>query len=82
LEAVQNAMKHSGAGRVRVRVAATAASVSVSVVDEGSGFERDAGRGAGLLNMQDRIDAVGGRLTVRSQPQRGTRVDLTVPVPA
>jgi signal transduction histidine kinase len=37
-------------------------------------------RGAGLTNMADRLDALGGELTVTSAPGRGTRVTGSLPV--
>lgn len=83
MEAVQNAAKHSGAGGVRVRVDELPRGWRLSIADDGAGFDpADGGRsgtGAGLVNMRDRIDAVGGSLTVTSAPGAGTTVTATVP---
>ena len=83
MEAVQNAAKHSGAGGVSVRVDELPRGWRLSIADDGVGFDRaDAGRsgtGAGLVNMRDRIDAVGGTLTVTSAPGAGTTVTAEVP---
>jgi signal transduction histidine kinase len=55
----------------------------LSVVDRGTGFDPRgvvvSGTGVGLVNMRDRLDAVGGTLSVESQPGRGTTVTAEVP---
>jgi len=83
MESVQNAAKHSGAPCVSVRLADRADRWRLSVVDEGAGFDPQAGlasgTGIGLVNMRDRLDAVGGTLTVDSRPGRGTTVTAEVP---
>ncbi|HET6937946.1 MAG TPA: ATP-binding protein, partial [Nocardioides sp.] len=82
LEAIQNAVKHSGAGTVRVRVQAAPEGIGLAVVDNGSGFDptRVTG-GTGLANMRDRLDSVDGSLEVSAAPGRGTHVRITVPAP-
>ncbi len=82
LEAVQNATKHSEAGHVAVELMRMAGTVRLSVVDDGIGFATDSAAGTGLVNMRDRVDSVGGQLVLQSAPCRGTRVEITVPVPA
>ena len=81
IEALQNVAKHAPD--------ATAASISLSrngdlrfeVRDDGPGFVVDDGAtGDGLMNMRDRIAAVGGRLEIRSAPGSGTVVVGTIPV--
>ena len=81
-EAIQNVIKHAGARRLRVeaRMDGPAGGVRVVVQDDGTGM--DGARvtvGAGLSNMRDRLDAVGGTLTVDSQPGRGVTVRAWVP---
>ena len=50
------------------------------VKDDGSGFDpAHAGGGAGLTNLRDRIEAVGGALYVESSPGRGTRISGVIP---
>ena len=80
MEAVQNAAKHSGAGEVRVRFSGDSDRWRLVISDDGAGFDQAQGAaGVGLLNMRDRLDAVGGTVTVRSQPGRGTTVTAVVP---
>jgi signal transduction histidine kinase len=82
LEAVQNAAKHSGAHRVRVRLVGAGGSVAATVDDDGCGFPPDgAPSGAGLTNIRDRIDAVGGVVELGAAPGGGARVALVVPTP-
>jgi signal transduction histidine kinase len=57
------------------------------VADDGKGFDVNqvfdqitSRRGLGLLGMQERIDAIGGQLTLRSAPGVGTLVQITIPL--
>ena len=83
MESVQNAAKHSGAACVSVRLVDRADRWRLSVVDQGSGFDSQrfvaSAAGVGLVNMRDRLDALGGTLSVESRPGRGTTVTAEVP---
>ena len=78
-EAVTNATKHARASRVDVRVRATDRNVVLTVVDDGVGGA-DPGRGFGLRGLVDRVDALGGRLDVDSEPAQGTRINVELPL--
>ena len=79
-EALHNALRHAGAGRIRVALSRTGRQVVLEVADDGRGFVPDMPSGGlGLASMRERASAAGGVLTVRSGP-RGTRVRMTVPV--
>ena len=84
LEAIQNACKHAGEGAaLTLRVEEDAGTLTFRVADNGRGFDARAhGRGAGFLNMADRLGALGGSLQVESAPQQGTTVSGMVPVRA
>jgi len=83
MEAVQNAGKHAGARRTVVRLSLSSDLAEAVVADDGVGFDPGSDRGdvggAGLANMRDRLDVVGGRLSVSSTPGGGTIVTATVP---
>ncbi|MFE9335013.1 GAF domain-containing sensor histidine kinase [Streptomyces sp. NPDC006925] len=82
-EALHNALRHADAGRVRVSLVRRGPSAVLTVTDDGKGFDpgavRSAGRHLGLVSMRDRASGVGGTLTVRSEPGKGTAVALEVP---
>ncbi len=82
LEALQNATKHSRAGRIEVRLTGEPDQLTLQVEDDGIGFDRSTTpAGAGLTGMGDRVEALGGTLTMRSVPGSGTRVEARLPVP-
>ncbi|HEY6468297.1 MAG TPA: sensor histidine kinase [Candidatus Dormibacteraeota bacterium] len=81
LEALQNVQKYAHATRAVVRIHADADLVTFDVTDDGEGFDVAVARkGAGLTNMNDRLDALGGRVRVTSEIGRGTTVRAEVPV--
>jgi signal transduction histidine kinase len=80
LEALQNAAKHAHASSIRVALVGTAAALELTVEDDGGGFDLGTGAtGAGLTNMRERVESVGGELTVSSAPGVGTRVRAVLP---
>ncbi|GAA1745356.1 sensor histidine kinase [Luedemannella helvata] len=80
LEAVQNAVRHAGARRVTVRLAASGDGLRFTVADDGVGFDPATRTGGtGLTNMDDRITALRGHMTIDSAPGRGTQVTGVVP---
>jgi len=81
VEALQNAAKHAAGAPVTITVTQDGAGVRFDVADEGPGFELGAApRGQGMLNIGDRIGAIGGCVTWESAPGAGTRVRGSVPV--
>ncbi|MEU1132724.1 GAF domain-containing sensor histidine kinase [Streptomyces sp. NPDC005900] len=82
-EALHNALRHSGAERVTVSLGKRGAGAVLRVTDDGRGFDpmaiRRAGRHLGLVSMRDRASGVGGRLTVESEPGKGTTIEMEVP---
>jgi signal transduction histidine kinase len=53
----------------------------MDIIDDGIGFETDrqAFNGIGLANMRDRMELVGGKITIKSAPMQGTRIRALVP---
>jgi signal transduction histidine kinase len=76
-EALTNVAKHSGAQRATVKVWVEDELVHVEVRDDGVGGARP--EGGGLRGLADRIDALGGRLTIDSPRAGGTRITATLP---
>jgi PAS domain S-box-containing protein len=84
-ELLFNVVKHAGTKRARVSAARVDGHVRVVVADEGAGFdpatlEEGAEGGLGLPSVRERLELVGGRLTVESAPGQGTLIAVTVPV--
>jgi signal transduction histidine kinase len=80
LEALQNAAKHARASRVRILLSQEESTLTFAVIDDGVGFDRTtAVYGAGLQNMRDRLEAVGGRLDVEAVRGKGTTVTGRIP---
>jgi signal transduction histidine kinase len=80
-EAVNNAVKHSGAPAVRARISSDFRGCRVRVEDGGRGFEpRGDYSGVGLAAMRARALHVGGSLTIDSSPGQGTRVIARLPL--
>jgi signal transduction histidine kinase len=81
LEALQNVQKYAGASHALVRLSDINGMVRFEVEDDGKGFDpATAKRGAGLTNMADRLDALGGSIELDSQPGAGARLRGTIPV--
>jgi PAS domain S-box-containing protein len=81
-EALQNAVRHSGAQDFVVEVHGSPEGIRLMVSDSGIGFDwRHAinGRGLGLISMRERLRLVNGELSIQSEPGRGTSVIARVP---
>jgi signal transduction histidine kinase len=79
-EALSNALRHSGGGRVDVELDVADAHARLRVADDGAGFEIGAARARhlGLTSMRERAEALGGRLEIASAAGRGTTVSVEV----
>ncbi len=82
-EAVTNMLRHAQARNLRVRLQRLPEGLSLSIRDDGQGFLpagdpcREGQRG--MAGMAERIDQLGGTLTVSSRPGQGTRIDALFP---
>lgn len=93
-ELLVNVAKHAAANKVAVRLRWLDDGVAVLVSDNGKGFQRtgpasfsDLSSGAsasedgfGLFNIYERVSDLGGRVWVRSEPQKGTAVKIHLPL--
>ena len=81
LEAVQNAAKHAGASTVCVELRAEPEGVDCVIDDDGSGFDPYAvSAGSGLANMRDRVESIGGWLSIETSGSGGARIRAWLPV--
>lgn len=82
LEALGNALRHSGADRVEIELTHDKVSLTLAVSDRGRGFDpvqaRREGR-LGLVVMEERARLAGGSVTIESRPGDGARVTVRVP---
>jgi signal transduction histidine kinase len=81
-EALNNCSKHAHAKNVRVVVRQELQHLRLSIEDDGKGFEPRRMRGLGLLGMSERVNQLRGVLTVDSDPTRGTKLQIDLPLPA
>jgi len=81
LEAITNALKHAAPSRLEVALDERDGRLEVVVSDDGAGFDADrSDGGGGLTGIRDRVEAVGGELTVASSPGEGTTLTAVLPV--
>jgi signal transduction histidine kinase len=82
-EAVNNAFKYSGVGRVEVQLREVRGEVHLIIRDLGKGFDVKAamqGKGLGLTSMRERIRMVNGTIAIESKPMGGgTTIEVRVP---
>lgn len=79
-EALANALKHSAAGRVQVRFNSMPGQLVVEVDDDGHGFDPGQVKLSGLRGLEDRIEALGGRVEIASAPGNGTHLRALLPL--
>lgn len=80
-EALANVHRHSGARKVKLRLDARDKLINLSVEDDGIGFDQDdksAPLGVGILGMTERVEELGGRLSIRKLAH-GTSVTASIP---
>lgn len=84
-EALTNVRKHARASKAQVSFDREDGWAKIVVEDDGRGFdlaqvERRVGQRFGIHTMRERIESVGGTLTIESAPQRGTKVIARLPL--
>jgi signal transduction histidine kinase len=80
LEAVNNALRHSGAKTCAVMLRRELDGLRVRISDSGAGLAEDHATGVGLFSMRERAEELGGTCIVTSRPGSGTTVDAVLPI--
>ena len=84
-EALTNVLKHAGSSVVHLQIKTDGQVLNLVIADDGKGFDTSSpsanGQHNGLENMRRRAEAVGGTLTLTSDPGKGTRVEFRVNFP-
>jgi signal transduction histidine kinase len=78
-EAVNNAIKHSGASEVVLRLKERGATLRLEISDNGKGLPKDRSRGMGMGIMNYRAGIIGAKLTLESKPSKGVSVICELP---
>jgi two-component system sensor histidine kinase UhpB len=87
-ESLSNAVRHGNPAEISVSVTLVPAvgpepdRVTIEVTNDGHGMDKTAGFGFGLTGMQERVQALGGRLDLMREPEHGLSVTATLPFPA
>ncbi|MGB5423888.1 MAG: ATP-binding protein, partial [Desulfobacterales bacterium] len=86
-ELLTNVVKHARANKVAVHLEEQDNDISITIEDDGIGFDRNALKskngqkgGFGLFSIQERMTNMGGAFDIQSEPGKGCRVVLRVPV--
>jgi PAS domain S-box-containing protein len=82
-ESLRNVVKHSRAESAEIELRGGPGEIRLTVTDSGAGYDPDQVKehnGLGVISMRERLRALGGRLSIRSAPGEGTRVEAVVPI--
>jgi signal transduction histidine kinase len=77
-EALTNAVKHALASVVTMRVDGCDGDLTLSIRDDGIGGA-DPSRGSGIIGLKDRVEALGGTISILSPPGHGTTLHVHLP---
>jgi signal transduction histidine kinase len=80
-EALNNALKHASASKVSIDIRSTEAGITLIIGDNGNGFVANTAAssgGMGLISMRERATNLGGALKIKTEPGKGTTVQLTL----
>jgi signal transduction histidine kinase len=79
-EALTNTLKYAGASRFEGRLEFAPSELRLSFLDNGCGFDPQAATdGFGLTGIKERVERMGGELTIHSAPGKGTHIRITLP---
>lgn len=84
-ELVNNAVKHSGASDILLMIVQDEGRIHMTIEDNGCGFDphnKNNYNGAGLTNIQSRVDSMNGDLQITSAPGKGTEISVEFRIPS
>lgn len=81
-ESVQNSLKHAKPTEIQVKLEMMDNRVTVVVKDDGIGFDPEVKKenSFGIRGMKERVELLDGKITIRSEKQKGTKVIISVPI--
>ena len=81
-EALRNVSRHARAAHVQIRLTHSGDRLQLAIQDDGQGFVPEREKGVGLLGMEERVVRLNGEFHVESQPGKGTRISIELPLAA
>jgi two-component system, NarL family, sensor kinase len=81
-ELIQNALKHGHAKVIRISLLVQDGNVHLSITDDGVGFDSEkisSGKGMGIMNIENRVEMLGGTLKMESKLHEGSSFDIYLP---
>jgi PAS domain S-box-containing protein len=83
-EALSNVVRHANAERATITITKGYPNIIMIIEDDGKGFvtkgDRIRGMGLGIIGMRERVEGLGGKFQIRSDPGEGTRIRVTIPL--
>jgi signal transduction histidine kinase len=83
-EIIHNAIKHSGATRLAILLRRDESHINLIAGDNGRGFSYESNKhhanGLGLMNIQNRVALLNGKLSIKAAPRQGTDYFITIPL--
>lgn len=86
-EAINNITKHACANHVRINVNRARSTIKIEIIDDGKGFNvqdaltlKEGRRGLGLQGMKERTELVKGKISIKSDIDKGTQIIITIPL--
>lgn len=80
-ECLNNAIKHASPTWIKIQINQTEPQLELTITDDGVGFDtQQDSQGLGLRNLQSRIRAIEGDISVQSQTHKGTQIKVSVPI--
>ncbi len=82
-EALTNITRHAGASKVMVRLTRNGKAICLDIADNGKGITRnqiDNSRSFGIIGMRERVNLMGGSVSITGKRNQGTRVTIAIPV--